>query len=112
MLGLLASSTYISPANRVEGRIPLACEVAKPSEKGDVQPVDALPGVGCAGGLCSNYFNDPYTTPNITLPGCEYTAMSTITSQTCGTPCYKGTPAQYREAAKRETDRQQYSCCG
>lgn len=112
MLGLMAATTYISQANRVEGRIPLACESAKPAEGGtEVTPVDTLPGVGCAGGICSNYFNDRYTTPNITLPGCEYPTFSSAYTQACVIPCVQGSPWQQKAAVKLATDRKQYSCC-
>lgn len=112
MLGLLATTTYISQANRVEGRIPLACASAKPAQGGtEVTPVDTLPGVSCASGLCSNYFSDRYTTPIITIPGCAYPAMSSTYIQTCVTPCVQGSPWQQRAAVKLATDRKQYSCC-
>lgn len=112
MLGLMSATTYISKTNRLEGRVPLACELAKPANKGtEVTPVDPLPGMECSSGLCVNYFNDRYTTPNITLPGCEYSSPSLPYVQTCTKPCYKGTPSQQIAAGKLVTDRRHNSCC-
>jgi hypothetical protein len=100
MLGLMASQTY---SNTIRG-VPLACQTASAGAKSTENVAVKTP---CGAALCATFFENRYG-PGVEIPGCPYPrdAVQPAEPLCAGTPCYQGTPEEYRGAVQARVNRE------